>query len=93
IGSRSFSHDSVFIPEEPVHEPSPERTMSQENVSDKVRNLQVGAHPRARTEVARSPLKVLAQVEAEPVDTEPQVMADKSLVFTYKSLLHHCYPY
>ncbi|XP_019904466.3 cancer-related regulator of actin dynamics homolog isoform X3 [Esox lucius] len=92
IGSRSFSHDSVFIPEEPVHEPSPERTMSQENVSDKVRNLQrqiaqnikFGQRPPSlrksegeegssdEEEVARSPLKVLAQVEAEPVDTEPQ---------------------
>uniref|UniRef100_A0A4W5NNS0 Capping protein inhibiting regulator of actin dynamics n=1 Tax=Hucho hucho TaxID=62062 RepID=A0A4W5NNS0_9TELE len=40
IGSRALSHDSVFIPEEAVQEPSPEHTMSQENVSDKVRNLQ-----------------------------------------------------
>lgn len=41
IGSRALSHDSIFIPEEPVTEPSLDYTMSQENVSDKVRNLQV----------------------------------------------------
>uniref|UniRef100_A0A668AR67 Capping protein inhibiting regulator of actin dynamics n=1 Tax=Myripristis murdjan TaxID=586833 RepID=A0A668AR67_9TELE len=40
IGSRALSHDSIFIPEEPVKEPSVDHTMSQENVSDKVRNLQ-----------------------------------------------------
>eukprot|EP00064_Thunnus_orientalis_P017657 superscaffoldBa00003812_g17742 len=40
IGSRALSHDSIFIPEEPATEPSPDHTMSQENVSDKVRNLQ-----------------------------------------------------
>eukprot|EP00063_Salmo_salar_P049661 XP_014024496.1 PREDICTED: uncharacterized protein KIAA1211 homolog [Salmo salar] len=90
IGSRALSHDSVFIPEEAVQEPSPEHTMSQENVSDKVRNLQrqiaqnikFGQRPPSlrksegdegssdEEEVPRSPLKVLAQVEAEPVDTE-----------------------
>lgn len=41
IGSRALSHDSIFIPEEPVTEPCLEHSMSQENVSDKVRNLQV----------------------------------------------------
>lgn len=41
IGSRALSHDSIFIPEEPVTEPHLEHSMSQENVSDKVRNLQV----------------------------------------------------
>ncbi|XP_068448986.1 capping protein inhibiting regulator of actin dynamics isoform X3 [Clinocottus analis] len=40
VGSRALSHDSIFIPEEPAVEPGPDRTMSQENVSDKVRNLQ-----------------------------------------------------
>ncbi|KAJ7986473.1 hypothetical protein DPEC_G00340250 [Dallia pectoralis] len=92
VGSRSLSHDSVFIPEEPAHTPSPEQTMSQENVSDKVRSLQrqiaqnikFGQRPPSlrkseeeeeeegssdEEEVPRSPLKVLAQVEAEPVDT------------------------
>uniref|UniRef100_A0A7N8XAU8 Uncharacterized protein n=1 Tax=Mastacembelus armatus TaxID=205130 RepID=A0A7N8XAU8_9TELE len=41
IGSRALSHDSIFIPEEPVTEPGLVHSMSQENVSDKVRNLQV----------------------------------------------------
>ncbi|XP_063323964.1 capping protein inhibiting regulator of actin dynamics isoform X1 [Pelmatolapia mariae] len=67
--------------------------MSQENVSDKVRNLQrqiaqgikFGQRPPSlrrsegdegssdEEEVPRSPLKVLAQVEAEPPGTEPKV--------------------
>ncbi|XP_042340126.1 capping protein inhibiting regulator of actin dynamics [Plectropomus leopardus] len=66
--------------------------MSQENVSDKVRNLQrqiaqgikFGQRPPSlrksegdegssdEEEVPRSPLKVLAQVEAEPAHTEPK---------------------
>uniref|UniRef100_UPI003AB0EBC7 capping protein inhibiting regulator of actin dynamics n=1 Tax=Centroberyx gerrardi TaxID=166262 RepID=UPI003AB0EBC7 len=66
--------------------------MSQENVSDKVRNLQrqiaqsikFGQKPPSmrksegdegssdEEEVPRSPLKVLAQVEAEPAKTEPK---------------------
>uniref|UniRef100_A0A8C8G3N8 DUF4592 domain-containing protein n=1 Tax=Oncorhynchus tshawytscha TaxID=74940 RepID=A0A8C8G3N8_ONCTS len=66
--------------------------MSQENVPDKVRNLQRQIaqnikfgqkHPSLRKsegdegssdeeEVPNSPLRVLAQVEAEPVDTEPK---------------------
>ncbi|XP_061744100.1 capping protein inhibiting regulator of actin dynamics isoform X2 [Nerophis ophidion] len=41
IGSRALSHDSIFIPEESVQEDGPDHvTMSQENVSDKVKNLQ-----------------------------------------------------
>ncbi|XP_029563481.1 cancer-related regulator of actin dynamics homolog [Salmo trutta] len=92
IGSQALSHDSVFIPEEAVQELSPEQTMSQENVSDKVRNLQrqiaqnikFGQKPPSlrksegdegssdEEEVPSSPLRVLAQVEAEPVDTEPK---------------------
>ncbi|XP_026201122.1 cancer-related regulator of actin dynamics homolog isoform X2 [Anabas testudineus] len=67
--------------------------MSQENVSDKVRNLQrqiaqgikFGQRPSSlrrsegdegssdEEEVPQSPLKVLAQVEAEPAKTEPKV--------------------
>lgn len=42
IGSRALSHDSVFIPEESVAEPGLDHSMSQENISDKVKNLQVG---------------------------------------------------
>jgi len=42
IGSRALSHDSIFIPEEPAPEAGLDHSMSQENVSDKVRNLQVG---------------------------------------------------
>ncbi|KAL7888051.1 hypothetical protein AOLI_G00030250 [Acnodon oligacanthus] len=40
LGSRAFSHESVFIPEDSVEKLCSEQTMSQENVSDKVRNLQ-----------------------------------------------------
>ncbi|XP_017284266.1 capping protein inhibiting regulator of actin dynamics isoform X2 [Kryptolebias marmoratus] len=40
IGSRALSHDSIFIPEEPPKELGQNHSMSQENVSDKVRNLQ-----------------------------------------------------
>lgn len=92
IGSRALSHDSIFIPEEPVKEAGLDHSMSQENVSDKVRNLQrqiaqgikFGQRPPSlrrsegdegssdEEEVPRSPLKVLAQVEAEPPRTEPK---------------------
>uniref|UniRef100_A0A3B4A9D0 DUF4592 domain-containing protein n=1 Tax=Periophthalmus magnuspinnatus TaxID=409849 RepID=A0A3B4A9D0_9GOBI len=43
IGARALSHDSIFIPEETTSKQEDgdgEHTMSQENVSDKVRNLQ-----------------------------------------------------
>lgn len=40
LGSRAFSHESVFIPEDSAENLRTEQTMSQENVSDKVRNLQ-----------------------------------------------------
>ncbi|KAF5900526.1 uncharacterized protein DAT39_009739, partial [Clarias magur] len=40
LGSRAFSHESIFIPEDSVEKPCSKLTMSQENVSDKVRNLQ-----------------------------------------------------
>jgi len=40
LGSRAFSHESVFIPEE-SEKTHPGQTMSQENVSDKVKNIQV----------------------------------------------------
>ncbi|KAK1897653.1 Cancer-related regulator of actin dynamics like [Dissostichus eleginoides] len=93
IGSRALSHDSIFIPEEPATEAGLDHSMSQENVSDKVRNLQkqiaqgikFGQRPPSlrksegdegssdEEEVPRSPLKVLAQVEAEPAITEPKV--------------------
>ncbi|XP_048062351.1 capping protein inhibiting regulator of actin dynamics isoform X1 [Megalobrama amblycephala] len=39
LGSRAFSHESVFIPED-TEKTHPGQTMSQENVSDKVRNIQ-----------------------------------------------------
>uniref|UniRef100_A0AAR2KMI0 Uncharacterized protein n=1 Tax=Pygocentrus nattereri TaxID=42514 RepID=A0AAR2KMI0_PYGNA len=44
MGSRAFSHESVFIPEDSVEKLCSEQTMSQENVSDKVRNLQVSVN-------------------------------------------------
>ncbi|XP_015241044.1 PREDICTED: uncharacterized protein KIAA1211 homolog [Cyprinodon variegatus] len=40
IGSRALSCDSIFTPEEPLEELTLDHSMSQENVSDKVRNLQ-----------------------------------------------------
>uniref|UniRef100_A0A8C9T4E0 Uncharacterized protein n=1 Tax=Scleropages formosus TaxID=113540 RepID=A0A8C9T4E0_SCLFO len=50
LGYRAVSHDSVFVPEGP----NGAESMSQENVSDRVRSLQVGcararAHTRAHT--------------------------------------------
>ncbi|GAA6103088.1 capping protein inhibiting regulator of actin dynamics isoform X1 [Tachysurus ichikawai] len=90
LGSRAFSHESIFIPEDSVEKPCSELTMSQENVSDKVRNLQkqiahnikFGQKPPSlrksegdegssdEEDVQRSPLRVLAQVEPEPQDSE-----------------------
>uniref|UniRef100_A0A671PU94 Uncharacterized protein n=1 Tax=Sinocyclocheilus anshuiensis TaxID=1608454 RepID=A0A671PU94_9TELE len=40
LGSRAFSHESVFIPED-SEKTYPGQTMSQENVSDKVRDIQL----------------------------------------------------
>ncbi|XP_057696634.1 capping protein inhibiting regulator of actin dynamics isoform X1 [Corythoichthys intestinalis] len=40
VGPRSLSHDSIFIPEESAKQANLDHTMSQENVSDKVKNLQ-----------------------------------------------------
>ncbi|XP_062858187.1 capping protein inhibiting regulator of actin dynamics [Trichomycterus rosablanca] len=90
LGSRAFSHESIFIPEDSIEKPCSEQTMSQDNVSDKVKNLQrqiahnikFGQKPPSvrksegdegssdEEEVPRSPLRVLAQVEPEPQDTE-----------------------
>ncbi|XP_028856163.1 capping protein inhibiting regulator of actin dynamics isoform X2 [Denticeps clupeoides] len=95
LGSRALSHDSIFIPDDSAEKPSAEQTMSQENVSDKVRSLQkqiaqsikFGQKPASlrksegdsgssdEEEVPRSPLKVSAQVEAEPVESESKVAA------------------
>ncbi|XP_030628761.1 capping protein inhibiting regulator of actin dynamics [Chanos chanos] len=95
LGSRAFSHESIFIPEGQPEELTTEQTMSQENVSDKVRNLQrqiaqsikFGQKPPSlrksegdegssdEEDVPRSPLKVLAQVEAEPLHAESKEKA------------------
>ncbi|KAK6493093.1 cancer-related regulator of actin dynamics-like protein isoform X1 [Huso huso] len=40
MGTRAFSHDSIFIPEGPEEDRSSEQAMSQENVTDKVKSLQ-----------------------------------------------------
>ncbi|RVE73806.1 hypothetical protein OJAV_G00034940 [Oryzias javanicus] len=40
VGSRALSHDSIFIPEEAPRELALNHSMSQENVSDKVKHLQ-----------------------------------------------------
>lgn len=52
IGSRALSHDSIFIPEESAREQHLDHSMSQENVSDKVRNLQVRLVLEAQTHLA-----------------------------------------
>ncbi|XP_069049581.1 capping protein inhibiting regulator of actin dynamics isoform X3 [Lepisosteus oculatus] len=97
MGTRAFSHDSIFIPEAPEHLSS-EQAMAQDSVSDKVRSLQrqiahnikFGQKPTSTSfrrsdaaegssddeDVPRSPLKVVAQIEAEPVDTEMKDSAD-----------------
>ncbi|CAG10961.1 unnamed protein product [Tetraodon nigroviridis] len=49
IGSRALSHDSIFVPEESAKEQRLDHSMSQENVSDKVRNLQVSLAPESQT--------------------------------------------
>ncbi|XP_047229806.1 capping protein inhibiting regulator of actin dynamics isoform X2 [Girardinichthys multiradiatus] len=93
IGSRALSHDSVFIPEGPLKELSLDYSMSQENVSDKrqiAQGIKFGQRPLSlrksegdegssdEEEVPRSPLKVLAQVEAEPPKMEPKVQGAQS---------------
>ncbi|XP_041114329.1 capping protein inhibiting regulator of actin dynamics-like isoform X1 [Polyodon spathula] len=40
MGTRAFSHDSIFILEGPEEDRSSEQAMSQENVTDKVKSLQ-----------------------------------------------------
>lgn len=63
IGSRALSHDSIFIPEESAKEPHLDHSMSQENVSDKVRNLQVrrafGSPVGFLSELSRGELSLL----------------------------------
>lgn len=41
MGSRALSHDSIFIPETGQEPARPVRVLSQENVSDRIRALQV----------------------------------------------------
>ncbi|XP_026563320.1 uncharacterized protein KIAA1211-like homolog [Pseudonaja textilis] len=41
MGNRALSHDSIFISETPQEPPRPIRVFSQENVSDRIRSLQV----------------------------------------------------
>lgn len=41
MGSRALSHDSIFIPEIGQESARPVRVFSQENVSDRIRALQV----------------------------------------------------
>lgn len=41
MGSRALSHDSIFIPETGQEPARPVRVFSQENVSDRIRALQV----------------------------------------------------
>lgn len=41
MGSRAFSHDSIFLSEEGLSDPEPARILSQENVPGKIKALQV----------------------------------------------------
>ncbi|KAL7983794.1 hypothetical protein Chor_000670, partial [Crotalus horridus] len=41
MGNRALSHDSIFISETPQEPPTPVRVFSQENVSDRIRTLQM----------------------------------------------------
>lgn len=41
MGSRALSHDSIFIPETGQEPARPVRVFSQENISDRIRALQV----------------------------------------------------
>lgn len=68
IGSRALSHDSIFIPEESAKAQQLDHSMSQENVSDKVRHLQVRLTLESQTRLAprvssrfRSEQKQIAQ--------------------------------
>ncbi|XP_074913488.1 CRACD-like protein [Buteo buteo] len=45
MGSRALSHDSIFIPETGQEPPRPVRVFSQENVSDRIRALQLKLQP------------------------------------------------
>lgn len=67
IGSRALSHDSVFIPEESAKEQHLDHSMSQENVSDKVRNLQVrlALETQARLSLSMRNLSLLLPTEAD----------------------------
>ncbi|XP_060944413.1 serine-rich adhesin for platelets [Limanda limanda] len=41
MGSRAFSHDSIFLAEEDLTDPEPARVLSQENVHSKIKALQI----------------------------------------------------
>ncbi|KAJ8397537.1 hypothetical protein AAFF_G00438130 [Aldrovandia affinis] len=100
LNSRSLSHDSVFVPEEPRGDTG--ETMSQDNVSDKVRNLQrqiaqsikfgPKPHPLRESEgssdeedTPTSPLQVQAQVEMEPALSQAEVQGGASAPAAVKS--------
>lgn len=81
IGARALSHDSIFIPEEPAKEDAAEHTMSQENVSDKVRNLQrqiaqsikFGQHPSLRKSEGDEGSSDEEEVPRSPLKVQAQV--------------------
>uniref|UniRef100_A0A3Q2Q5M6 Capping protein inhibiting regulator of actin dynamics n=1 Tax=Fundulus heteroclitus TaxID=8078 RepID=A0A3Q2Q5M6_FUNHE len=79
IGSRALSHDSIFIPEEPLKELGLDHSMSQENVSDKVRNLQVqgaqssGQHSTpVKSPRSKRVLQPTGTIESINLDAVPQ---------------------
>uniref|UniRef100_A0A3P9NSW7 Uncharacterized protein n=1 Tax=Poecilia reticulata TaxID=8081 RepID=A0A3P9NSW7_POERE len=41
MGSRAFSHESIFLDDQVLSDPDPVRVSSQENVHSKIKSLQV----------------------------------------------------
>ncbi|MEQ2308660.1 hypothetical protein AMECASPLE_030507, partial [Ameca splendens] len=41
MGSRAFSHDSIFLDDQVLSDPDPVRVLSQENVHSKIKSLQM----------------------------------------------------
>ncbi|XP_069749587.1 CRACD-like protein isoform X2 [Narcine bancroftii] len=66
IGNRSFSHDSIFIPELSISEAVPVRGLSQENVAGKVKALQLQLEQNIRL---ASPGVLISSKKAEDAGT------------------------
>uniref|UniRef100_A0AAY5EJF8 Uncharacterized protein n=1 Tax=Electrophorus electricus TaxID=8005 RepID=A0AAY5EJF8_ELEEL len=55
MGSRSLSHDSIFLADQCQSDPEPPRVFSQENIHGKIRTLQVSAPGRLRRKQSTPP--------------------------------------